>query len=66
MKLGIITMFAIYIVFRWFFNITTSVLFIQKKVSASTMSAFTTLETFISLFFTIMIIRMAVQSGGRA
>jgi len=66
MKLGLISMFAIYLVIKAFFNILMMVLFSMKKVTANTRLNLTAVENLISLFFDIMIIRLAVKSGGKA
>lgn len=59
-------MFAIYLVIKAFFNILMMVLFSMKKVTANTRLNLTAVENLISLFFDIMIIRLAVKSGGKA
>jgi len=59
-------MFAIYLVFKFFFNILTSMLTLNKKISVQTFSAISMIENLISLVFAIMIIRLAVKSGGKA
>lgn len=66
MKFGLISMFAIYLVFKFFFNILTSMLTLNKKISVQTFSAISMIENLISLVFAIMIIRLAVKSGGKA
>lgn len=66
MKLGLISMFAIYLVIKAFFNILMMVLFNMKKVTADTILTLTAVENLISLFFTVMIIRLAIKSGGKA
>ena len=66
MKFGLISMFAIYLVFRFFFNILISMLTLNGKISVQTFSTISMIENVISLVFAIMIIRLAVKSGGRA
>ena len=66
MKLGLISMFAIYLVFRFFFNILTSILTLDKKMSVDMFYKLAMIENVISLVFAVMIIRLAVKSGGKA
>jgi hypothetical protein len=66
MKFGLISMFAIYLVFRFFFNIIISTLTLSNKVSVQTFQTLSMIENVISLIFTVMIIRLAIKSGGKA
>jgi hypothetical protein len=66
MKFGLVSMFAIYLVFRFFFNILISTLTLNRTISVQTFSTVAMIENVISLVFAIMIIRLAVKSGGRA
>jgi hypothetical protein len=66
MKFGLISMFAIYLVFKFFFNILTSMLTLNRKISVQTFTTISMIENVISLIFTVMIIRLAIKSGGKA
>ena len=66
MKLGLISMFAVYLVVRFFFNIIVSTLTLNNKISIQTFQTLYMIENVISLVFAVMIIRLAVKSGGKA
>jgi hypothetical protein len=66
MKFGLVSMFAIYLVFRFFFNILISTLTLNRTISVQTFSTIAMIENVISLVFAVMIIRLAVKSGGKA
>lgn len=66
MKFGLISMFAIYLVFKFFFNILTSMLTLNRKISVQTFTTLSMIENVISLVFAVMIIRLAIKSGGKA
>jgi len=66
MKFGLISLFAMYLVIRFFFNVIVMAMYLNKKVSTNTLNILNMIELLISFIFTIMIIRLAVKSGGRA
>ena len=66
MKYGLISLFAMYLVFRLFFNIIIASMYNAKKVSSTMFANIAMVENVVSLIFSIMIIRLAVKSGGRA
>jgi hypothetical protein len=66
MKFGLVSMFAIYLVFRFFFNILISTLTLNRTISVQTFSTIAMIENVISLVFAVMIIRLAIKSGGKA
>jgi len=66
MKLGLISMFAVYLVVRFFFNIIVSTLTLNNKISIQTFQTLYMIENVISLVFAVMIIRLAIKSGGKA
>ena len=66
MKLGLISMFAVYLVFRFFFNVIISMLTLSNKISMQTFNTLYMIENVISLVFAVMIIRLAIKSGGKA
>jgi hypothetical protein len=66
MKYGLISLFAMYLVIRFVFNIIIMSMYAAKKVSAGVLANLAMVENVVSLIFSIMIIRLAVKSGGRA
>ena len=65
MKYGLISLFAMYLVIRFVFNIIIASMYAAKKVSADMVAKLAMIENVVSLIFAIMIIRLAVKSGGR-
>jgi len=68
MKVGLLSAYVIYLVIKLLVNLVTASLVIQKKVSmdGGFIQFLNIVETLITLFFTIMIIRLVVKSGFKA
>lgn len=66
MKYGFVSLFAMYLALRLVFNLIFAGLYIAKKVSADAFAKLAMVENIVSFIFSIMVIRIAVKSGGRA